>query len=319
MTFRLNLDDLPKSFSALARRETKRLAKLSARLATLGAAPAAADEAVIVHSTRKRVKRLRALLLLAETADTKAALRCLDRQLRDYGRQLGPWRDTAVLAATIARLAAGHLIGPKATTTVTRSPVTLARLSAMLAADSDDLERPAALAVDPLSVECLAALRQLTFADVTPASVVAAASRTYVRARRDRRVAEQLATSEAFHDWRKQVQRHARHLQLLADLWPAELAARVDAAKRLSACLGDEHDLYHLNLMLDRRSVPRPQRQSVGRLRATILDRQAELRVTSLTIADRLFAERGRAFRARLAAYQFERAEPDTARPKGDS
>ena len=48
---------------------------------------------------------------------------------------------------------------------------------------------------------------------------------------------------EDFHDWRKTLQHHWRHMQLLTPCWPSELSARAELARGLSQILGDDHDI----------------------------------------------------------------------------
>lgn len=305
MPYRLTLDDLPGSFKHLVRRETKRLTKLTPASTSAPSADPAAD----VHDRRKGLKRLRALMLLAVTHDDDRALRNLERQLRDLGRQLGQRRDADVVLTTLDRLAADGLIPSKALLATLRATLATSAAPARVAAETTEL----------FPADILGELSTLDFAAVTTTTLIGAAQRTYTRARRARRLAEREATSDAFHDWRKQVQRHARHLQLLADLWPAEMAMRLDAARQLSVCLGTEHDLHTLDGRLVATSVSKAHRKAFDRLRATIAGQQVALRQAALDLADRLFAERGRAYRARLSAYDSRSAVPVAAQTKNDA
>ena len=94
---------------------------------------------------------------------------------------------------------------------------------------------------------------------------------------------------------------------------------RLDAAKSLAACLGDEHDLQALSLALDQIPGSKTQQKQIDQLRAVISTRQSKLRLHALSLGDRLFAERGRAFRARLVAYQVGRADPAAPSIKSDT
>ena len=303
MPYRLPLDDLPAGFASLVRRESKRLTGPAHGQA------AAADQVAAVHGLRKSLKRLRALILLADTPDQRRPLHDLDRRLRDLGRAYAPLRDTAVLAETLDRLVADGTIRPKSLAVHVR-----ATLTADGGTHQDDIDP---LAIASARDAALSKLAALSFDDVTLDTAIAAAGRTYKTARRARRAVESDDTGEAFHDWRKRVQRHARHMQLLVDLWPAEMAARCDTAKALAEQLGQEHDLAELDRRLASISIGPAQRRALERARQAMADRRAELRRTSLALGDLLFAERGRAFRARLSA--FHRAAPAAPATKIDA
>jgi hypothetical protein len=48
---------------------------------------------------------------------------------------------------------------------------------------------------------------------------------------------------EAFHTFRKSLQHHWRHCQLLSPIWPELMDVRVAAARELSQLVGLDHDL----------------------------------------------------------------------------
>ena len=61
-------------------------------------------EAVRIHSARKHLKKLRALLRLVREHTGKPFFRARNRRLRDLGRRLAPMRDAEVARLTLAQL-----------------------------------------------------------------------------------------------------------------------------------------------------------------------------------------------------------------------
>src|SRR6185437_13892719 len=57
-------------------------------------------------------------------------------------------------------------------------------------------------------------------------------------------------SAEDFHEWRKALQHHWRHMQLLTPCWPSELSARVEISRSLSQILGDDHDIAMLQHLI---------------------------------------------------------------------
>ena len=66
---------------------------------------------------------------------------------------------------------------------------------------------------------------------------------TYRDGRRNFARAYRNGQGEDFHDWRKSVQLHWRHMALMSRAWPEMFSARIEAARQLSQLLGDAQDL----------------------------------------------------------------------------
>jgi hypothetical protein len=166
--------------------------------------------------------------------------------------------------------------------------------------------RPAARAAgSDLLTETGRSLVALDLAQVQLTDLVDGAVLGYRAARRHGRRLDSSSNADAVHDWRKRVQTHWRQMALLRDVWPGEFEARAKLAQSLSAQLGKDHDLALL-----RQWLHRAERELIGlnRARKTGLEVlielwQRELRADSFRLADRLFAERPRAFARRLEVY----------------
>ena len=109
--------------------------------------------------------------------------------------------------------------------------------------------------------------------------------------------------AEELHEWRKDVQRHWRHMQLLTPCWPSELSARADAARSLSQILGDDHDIAMLIHLTSAPTMTFGSPEDTAafikrcRLRHKALRKEAKIK------GKRLFVEKPRPFADRIHAY----------------
>jgi hypothetical protein len=110
-------------------------------------------------------------------------------------------------------------------------------------------------------------------------------------------------SEEAYHEWRKYVQQHWRHMQLLSQAWPEELGARVVASRELSELLGQDHDLALLRDLLERDSARYGKERAVQETVKLIVSEQGRLREIARPMAQRLFAEPTASFTQRMRRY----------------
>ena len=268
--------------------------RIDSAIAALGAEGEAAAQGV--HDARKRCKQVRALLRLTKD-QLGSAYAEENMRFRDYGRQLSGARDAQVLLETLDKLGGGT----SALRGIEEVREILARRRDELAAGSVTAQARAALAEQLRADRARIAdwpLRSDHFDAIRPGL-----ERVYRRGRCAMKRAYRDGTDAAFHEWRKQVKYHWYHVRLLAPAWPAPLEARAAELKRLSDCLGDDHDLALLRATLG------AQPEEFGgraRLRAPLraaAKRQRLLRADARDLGRRLYAERAGEFGARMAAY----------------
>jgi hypothetical protein len=111
------------------------------------------------------------------------------------------------------------------------------------------------------------------------------------------------ANDEGFHDWRKTLQRHWRHMQLLASCWPSELSARVELSRNLSQILGDDHDLAQLCRLVSAPTLVFASPEDTAAFVKRCRKRQKSLRREAQARGARLFVERPKPFVDRIEAY----------------
>lgn len=266
---------------------------------------ASPDRRTGVHGARKCLKRIRSMLLLARPGVPERAYDNLKERLVAIARSLAPARDAHALLETLGKVAA-DAEGTDYATPVhalrewlfQRRKAAERTLEGQAAADAmrSLLElRPsfAGLAVHPDSFHPLAeGLR-----------------RSYRATRNAFRHAAAGDCDEEHHDWRKGVQRHWRHMQLLATCWPSELNARVEAARNLSQLLGDDHDIALLCQLASAPTMAFGSPEETQSFLKRCRKRQRRLRRKALVLGERLFVERAGPFAQRIETYWLTAAE----------
>ncbi len=206
---------------------------------------ARSDVAVAVHESRKSMKRARALLRLTRGGLKPVEFRREDQTYRTVGKLLAAERDRFVMTQTVARLtercacdedrrallAAGRLF---------KSPATNGNEAAL-----DDAKVQQAL---DLLATSRRRIRKLALRPARIEILADGFAQCYADARRALKVAHKTNKDDDFHDLRRKLQRHWRHLQLLSQLWPELMEVRIASARHISQLLGDEHDCSVLGL-----------------------------------------------------------------------
>jgi len=247
----------------------------------------AADAGNGHHEARKCVKRLRALLALARPALGNGPWQKLDRQCSKVARALSGARDTAVLLQLI-----GQVEAERGTAALGRAGQ---RLRAKLDEQPKSIDTPAELKAIRQRLDQLGErLDRLPLKRFDTAAALDGLEQDYAGGREMVERAYASGKPEAFHKLRKHVQRHWRHMQLLAAAWPGEMGARNELAQMLSDGLGQERDYWLLREHLGKAGGP------LGRLCA---QEQEQLLASAHGFLQLLFAERPKALRERLAAY----------------
>jgi CHAD domain-containing protein len=270
--------------------EFRRIAVEQLELAAAGHAPGSAS----LHDRRKAVKRLRALLALFAPHLSHAGCRRIDRDLRAVNRANGRLRDSDVLPDIWEALSTRYALDRQA----------YARVGELLAA-----REVAALQDERTRAPDLARIGEWFAQQALPrletVDLVEGAADVYRAARRAARRLDERASADAFHDWRKLVQCHWRHMSLLRNFWTEEMRVRVEASREISFALGRDHDLAVLQCRIIAFSkaesgLARHQRDNLAIM---IQGWQVDLRRDALALADRLFAERTSDFADRLVGY----------------
>jgi CHAD domain-containing protein len=277
-------------------------AELDAAYAGLSSPP---DRHRGVHDARKCLKRLRSLLVLIRPGLPEPVFLSLTDRVRTIARGLAPARDAHALLDAIDKLGDGDQ-NPGEITPIRALRAWLHRrrqaaersLESNMASDAMRglfALRPAmaSLAVYPDGFQPVAKGLRESYRSGRKAFAHAVAS----------------GSDEDFHEWRKTLQHHWRHMQLLTPCWPSELSARVEAARTLSQLLGDDHDIALLRQLVSAPTMVFAGPEDTQAFLKRCRNRHKVLRREAETRGARLFVERSRPFVERIEAYWLTAAQ----------
>jgi galactose mutarotase-like enzyme/CHAD domain-containing protein len=293
--------------------EVRRVARGRADSAVSGLREADSDtRAAAVHTARKDMKKMRALLRLVRGGMGKRSYRVENGRFRDAAARLSDARDAEVLAGTLESLMDRYpQDGPSLETL--RDQLDQRRREAAGHAGEDEVERQVSEAADEI-----AAGRDSIDSWKLKASgwelFEPGLRRSYRDGRRALAEVEVEPVPEATHEFRKRVKDHWYAMRLLRDAWPAGLDGVIDEAGLLSDLLGDYNDLSVLRAEIEDGQGD----EDFSTLSRVASGRQHELLTAALPIARRLYAERPSAFTARLGAYWSVGGEADADPPGPD-
>lgn len=256
----------------------------------------------LVHDTRKAVKRLRALLRLVRSGLSEDDWSEANGSLRGFARQLSTARDSEVRREVLTRLLDGAK-GPLRKAVEHAAGCNNAPSTATCQLD-DPAKQKAQVTLHGLA----RSLERLAI-DPQPTVIGEGLERTHRRGRRLLQKARLIAgdgnppsTTEIFHELRKTVQAHHRHMQLLADAWPALMQARTQAARALSQRLGDEHDLEMLVQWIASKAGSALASRDRKLVADACRDEQSRIQRSAIAEAARLFAAKPSHFSAEILA-----------------
>lgn len=287
MAFRLKLDEpIEKGFRRIAAEQVQRArAQITA----------GQDQVSEIHEARKCMKRIRALLRLAREGLGEAVFQAENARFRAIATALAPARDESVVRQTLVKLA---------TTSDAAIAPAFERLIGALKGPAPGEAATATTSLDEVPALLDRALRQVRRLRIAPDSfetLERGLVRNYRRGQKFLDLAYAEGSDEAFHDWRKCVQTHWRHMALLSRASPPLFEAHIAAARELSQILGDDHDLAMLKVRvagLDPEDFPARDRETVEKLIDT---QQRALRHAARHRGQMIFAERPKAHGRRIA------------------
>ncbi len=275
-----------------------------------------------IHKARKCFKRVRALLDMSRPALKPKDYRRENRRFRDFGRALAGARDIHVMHQTLDRLQQRRDLSAAGRVPVALRAWLQANRNVILPAQGEGVMRQAQ--------EALAGAREVFAALPVRADELAPLSEGFREIYAGGRKAMEYAyragvEDEAFHEWRKHVQRHWRQLQLLQNAWPEAIAPRIELASELADIIGLDHDLAVLIAFTRRNRAILGARGEVKAFVQAARDEQAHLRAAAHLRGQRLYDLPPRAIARMIEtnwvvaqAMAVETPEADTASPKAN-
>ncbi|WP_317928694.1 CHAD domain-containing protein [Halioxenophilus sp. WMMB6] len=243
-----------------------------------------------VHSARKNIKRLRALLRLVRTGLGESAFHQANSLLRDVNRSLCDLRDEQALWETHARLVKHR-----------KKSCQESCLQAMAALLQQKSGQQQSLTGCPQAIPAAAA-QQLSLCLLTPLPLnftrqndaVLGICESYQLSRNLYRQCKHSHDVKLMHAWRKRVKDFVYQAQYLAALYPAVLPPWLDCQTQLADLLGEYQDLSTLtDWLAQNRSLSKKGEKSLYRAMITLIEKeQATLKKSALKLGDKLFRKK---------------------------
>jgi CHAD domain-containing protein len=191
-----------------------------------------------VHATRRRIKKVRALIRLVRPAVGHRG-RAVNRRLRAVNRLLAPIADGRASIATLAQVAEryGHELPPDVAVVIRATVLRRKSIADEKAALRSVLHTAAAL----LRAE-RDGVRDWALSETGFAAVAAGLERTARAARRAMAKAVASSRSEDYHTWRQRVKDQWLQVRLLQRRCGNALALDERRLEALDGCLGECHD-----------------------------------------------------------------------------
>lgn len=239
-----------------------------------------------VHMTRKRFKRIRAVLRLIRDEIGEAVYQEENYFYRDASRLLSPVRDSAVLVDLFTKLVTSdHDAG--AYTAVINNWLSEQHkvISAHLLDEVDVLAEVARLMAD--------AHPRIANLNIPAQSFTAFTTGTqyiYKQAQIELQHAYTSENAEQFHNWRKQVKYLWHAVEILHPLQPEISATLETELHLLSDGLGEAHDLFVLRELLQTEAPHLTQHERVQRFLQELYEKQIALEQAQRPFTDKLFS-----------------------------
>jgi CHAD domain-containing protein len=250
-----------------------------------------------VHEVRKHLKKLRAVLALAEGSANGTDVVQQAKTVRRAARALAPLRGEAALLESFETLERSFPDRMDAGAAVKIRELLAPRISSTPPAENGLHEAEAEL------VRAQESLTGAKFRGSHWSSLEPGFRHTYARARAAYARATDQPGVDALHDFRTPAKRHLYQVHLLESIWPELLHVHRKELARVGDLLGEHHDLALLKAELEERDLDADALANVVPL---IEARSRDLEKQLFALGGRLFAERPKALARRFGAY-FER------------
>jgi CHAD domain-containing protein len=263
-----------------------------------------------IHTARKSMKRIRAMLRLVRDEIGYRVYRDENVVLRDTARRIAPARDAAVLVETLDAVAERYGLGDGRFDDLRSNLVDRhARVAGRILGDRQLLAEVttnlrvarARFASFPLDESAATPLRH-PIADRYGA-MAGGLHRVYRRGRRAMRHAYDERSTPAFHLWRKRVKYLRYQMEALEPVWPEVIGAYAAALDALGESLGLEHDLAVLEAIVDGEPSLCPDPEARRLLGALVLHERAVIRHDARAAGLRAYAEGPERFVRRIGSY----------------
>jgi CHAD domain-containing protein len=251
-------------------------------------------DAAAVHDLRRALKRWRALMRLLSGPVGEPADR-MRTEARELMRLLSVTRDAQAALDALADLGKSDLPFSATSRRTIEARLTRLRGEAEAAGFTPDLRRRVTQYLDSAAQS----LERWPLNAIPFGAIADELTGTYRRARRLIPDNWRDAEAEELHELRKRVVEHRHQMELLEPFWPRFARLWAEEAQRLRERLGASQDLTVLESFTAPHGPLAPWR---AKLAPPIAQRRERHLKAAAKLAGRLFAEKPKAFRARIGA-----------------
>jgi CHAD domain-containing protein len=262
-----------------------------------------------IHTARKSLKKARAVLRLLRDGMSDDVYQAENSGLRDAGRVLSPIRDARSLIDAFDSLHDRYTkelekVELEPLRKILQSNLTKARRSLHL--DSPAKSAELKNCIRGLE-DCLVLTKREDFAAIDPAVAGPGLQRVYRTGRKAFAEAKAVRTTEALHEYRKQVKYLFNAIDGL-DAAQNDRNSRTNSkilkwADRVGERLGDDHELAVLSLEISRATYTPVDSSVIKILHELIERRRVKLEKAALRLGKKLYAQKPRKFRKDLMKY----------------
>ena len=247
------------------------------------------DGGKAVHSARKAIKRLRALLRSLRVVFPKKLYQTENQRLAEAGRTISPLRDLQVQLRTLGKLRDGRgRAGGKIRRDLLRRQENFARKIPALRRT-----------VRRMLGDSRGTIGSWPLDKTTPMTLAAGLKRIYKQGRSALKTACKNPSPENLHEWRKKAKALGYGFELIECLVPKKIARTMRLCQTLGDALGDDHDLFLVLQALARENQSQPARDYAG-LARRISAKRAKLQKQAFKLGKMVYSEKPRAFAKRL-------------------
>ncbi len=247
-----------------------------------------------IHSIRKRIKKIRALVRLVRSELKEKDFRRQNGDYRTLGQQLSPLRDATVMINTLDKLrqAQPTIVAPQVFTSLQKALITQQDRAARQFFD-DPTQINGVIKAFRQASQRVAGLskRHKGFRVMAPNL-----KGIYQQARKALKVAIHTPSIDHFHELRKDVKTLWYHTRLLEPIWPELFKAYALELGRLGELLGDDHDYGVLAQMIDSDQLLVGNKQTKEALLQGLHGQRIQLQAQIYPLANRLLAEKADGF-----------------------
>lgn len=267
-----------------------------------------------IHEVRKHFKKLRGLIRLVRSGLGDDYPR-LNVWYRDAGRRLSRVRDAESMLESLQKLK-DRFADPEYAELFAEFETRFLDRKQKLVEEWIDLD----LELQNLSQQleaALAAVEVWKMKGKATKIIRDGLQQTYQRGADALTALHQSPDDELFHECRKWSKYHLYHMRLISDAWQPMLTARIAELDLLNDYLGDDHDLTVMTQLITSETETLASSANAEQLLSRIHEQRQTLQTAAFQMADRIFAEKPKAFARRMQAYwdlwRDERGGPSAA------